>query len=427
MFKISIAIKGLMESTNFKNGIIFSLFSALNNGLNFLLIFILSIYLSKSDFGTINLFNTFLLISTTVISLGTQSYFSVAFFKKSNEELTMVLNSIILISLITFSLLTVSLFIISVVLEINIGFIFKYQFLGLLICFFQLIYNLNLEVFRLEEKPIYYGILSILWISLNLLITYYFCVNLSGGWIGRVNAQLIASILIFILNIYLLKKHGYLKRVIPQIIHLKESLHFGIPLIPHTSSVWMRQGIDRYFINFYHTTAMVGSFSFAYNFAGIIMMFGTAFNATNSVYIFKNLGNEFSEEIRLKLLKQTKLMTLLFFIITLISIVSVYFFIKILLPKYNDSVPFIIPLCLMGFLQSVYYLFVNYLFYFNKTKLLMYITFFVSVFHVFISFVITMYSTVYTAYLGLFSGLIICILTIYYSNKLVPLFNYKKI
>lgn len=49
---------------------------------------------------------------------------------------------------------------------------------------------------------------------------------------------------------------------------------WGIPLIPHLATSWIKQGGDRYIINYYYTLAEVGIFSFALNLSNIIDMIG---------------------------------------------------------------------------------------------------------------------------------------------------------
>jgi len=413
------------KNLSIKNGIIFTVFATLNNGLNFLLTLILSLYLTKEDFGVLNLFLTFILILTILISLGTQSFFSVIYFKKNKVYLNRILNSIMAISAVTLLILIAISLLLSRQVTLLVGFSTKYQLLGVIICFFQLFYTTNLEVYRLEEKPVKYGLMTMGWLSLNFVLTLYFCIALKRGWYGRADAQFIAAVIFFFINIYFLRKNGYLHLSKPGKSHYLKTLKFGLPLIPHNSTVWIRQGFDRYIINFYFGPGLLGSYSFIYNFTGLIMMVGTAFNSTNSVFIFKKLKDGNKEGIREALFKQIRIMTMIFLGLTIMAIILIYLLIELFVPKYQSAVIYIIPLCLAAFFQCIYYLFVNYLFFFNKTKTLMYITFTISVFHFGLSFLITRYSVAYTAYLTLFSNFLICIFVIYYSNKTFPLLNYK--
>lgn len=414
------------ENKLLKQGVAFTVFAAINNGLNFLLIFILSLFLSKQDFGVLNLFNIAVLIFSVLISLGTQSYFSVVFFKKTKKYVGSVLNSILVISIVTFAVLSFVILFSPQSLTQLIGFPKLYQFYALVICFFQLFYTINLEVYRLEESTIKYGMMTLIWVFLNFTITLYFCISLKLGWTGRVDAQIIASILLFIINLVILIKNDFLKFKLPNKNHFIRVLKFGLPLIPHNSTVWIRQGFDRFLINYYLGAITVGIFSFAYTFSGIIMMIGTAFNATNSVFIFKTLQNKNISETKVILSKQISLMIVVFFLITILGLTTGVVLIKFVIPKYNDAIPYLIPLCIAAFFQCVYYLFVNYLFYFDKTKTLMYITFSISVFHFLVSVILTKYSALFTSYLTLISNLVIAILVIIYTNKIYPLYVFNK-
>lgn len=420
--KISTPLAALSKNNLIRKGILFTVFASLNNGINFLLIFLLSIYLTKEDFGVLNLFNVFILVLSVLISVGTQSYFGVVFFKKNRIYLIQILNSILLISCVVFVLFLLLIIILPDTLSNLLGFSSEYQFYGLTLCLLQLYYSLNLEVFRLEEKPIQYGILSLFWVVSNFAFTYLFCISYKNGWVGRVDAQIISAVIVFLVNLIVMYKMGYLRLLIPTKIQISKTLNFGLPLVPHNSTVWIRQGFDRYIINFFHGAAMVGNYSFAYNLSGVLLMIGTAFNSTNSVYIFKTLKSN-KDENKPQLVKQIYLMIVLFASLTVIGYLLSIFVVNFFIPKYRDSIVYFLPLFFAAFFQCVYYLFVNYLLFFNKTRLLMYITFSISIFHFLVSFAITRYSVVYVAYLSLISNFLICLIVIFYTNKKCNLFS----
>ena len=415
-FEIKNIFNIIRRNNTVREGIVYAFFSALNNGLNFLILFGLSLVLNKSDFGILNLFNVFILIVSVVISLGTQSYFSVSFFKKNEEELKRIINSILFITstVFVFLLLVFSLF--SKNIESLVGFGLKMQILGLIYCLLQVFYFLILELYRIKETSIYYGVISTIWALLNVISTIYFCYIVKFGWEGRVYSQVLSTIPFFFFFFFLFYRENYLSFQYPKKENIKEILNFGLPLIPHSSTVWLRQGMDRYFINYYFSATIVGDYSFIYNFAGMIMMLGTAFNSTNSVFIYKKL-NEKNPNFRQEINSQNKKAIVFFFIATLLAIVLTFFLIRFFIPKYQNSIEFIIPLFLMAFFQCVYYLFVNFLFFFDKTKILMSITFGTAIFHLILSYFLTAYSPTFTAYINLLSNAIICIFVFKYCNN----------
>lgn len=136
-------------------------------------------------------------------------------------------------------------------------------------------------------------------------------ISISLDWQGRLYAQLVTCILFSSVSIVFLIKGNYLTFTVPSAKRIKDTLSFGIPLIPHGLSFWARQGLDRYIINYAYSQAIVGMFSFSFNFANVIQIVGTAFNASNSVFLFRSLSSD-SETTRKMLRKQERLMLLFF-------------------------------------------------------------------------------------------------------------------
>lgn len=424
LFKVPIRINRLIKNTVIKNSLIFTFFALLNNGINFLLTLYLADILPKSDFGVLNLFLTLILVFTVLIPLGTQGYISIIFFKKSKEYINKVVNGIFTISSCAFIGITLITTLVYPLTKPFLELPLLYILIAILICFLQILYNTTLEIYRLKEQPIKYGLISLFFVLLNVGLTYFLCVRQNYGWEGRAISQLISISICALLSLSILHRLGY--RLNPSFNKniYRKVLSFGVPLIPHSSSVWIRLGLDRYIINFFHGSAVLASFSYVYNFSGLILMVGTAFNASNSVLIFKSIRDE-NQLVTEKLRKQTIIMCFFFLGLSLISMILVVFLTHIFFPKYEDSNQYIFPLFLAAFFQCVYYLFVNYLFYFKKTKLLMYITFSISLLHFILSMIITRYSVIGLAYLNLLSNLIICSLVIYYSHKVYPIFKLK--
>ena len=77
--------KSNILNNNIRNGFLFAVFSIINSGLNFFLLFILAKNLTLEDYGYLNLYNNFITIGTIISSLGTSGYVSVVFFKNKNK------------------------------------------------------------------------------------------------------------------------------------------------------------------------------------------------------------------------------------------------------------------------------------------------------------------------------------------------------
>lgn len=413
-------ISKIFKNSLFKNGALFAFFSFLNSGINFLLLIILANFISPLEYGELNLFNTFVTLLSMLISLNTTGIISVEFFKTSREQFRKVLNGVLLLSTGTLCFFTSLLLILSNYLNIALGLSTEYQWLALLICYLQVFSSVNLDIWRLEEKPVSYGLYSVSTVLLNFILTLTLVIAFHQGWLGRLYAQVGVGVVFFFISVTFLIRRGYLKKLWPDKRNLKDALSFGLPLIPHTTSTWIRQGLDRYIINYFYVTSDVGLFSFAYNFANVIQIVGFAFNATNSVFIYKNLSLD-AVAARSCLWKQTKMMLLFFVLLAIFVCLATSIFIPVILPEYIGSIPYLFPLCIAAMSQCIYYLFVNYLFYYKKTRGLMYITFSMSILHFLLSLLLTRYSIMYTAYITMTVNFFITILVFLYSRKIYKL------
>lgn len=393
-------IHQITHSRNFRHGILYTVFSFVNSGISFILLLILAKYLTPADYGSLNLFTIFVTLLNIIIALCTTSYITVAFFQKKREELQKIIFIAFATTTVMLIIMACALLLIPNFVEKSVGVPIEYLWLGLMICYFGVFNNVNLDIWRLEEKPVTYGIYSVSFAVCNFILSFWLIVGLKYGWQGRVYAWYILGVLYFVVSLIFLVKRKYLVVSIPSLCLIKETYAYSLPLLPHTASFWLKQGLDRYIINYFHDQAVVGYFSFALNLAAIIGIVGTAFNATNSVFIYKKLSEGY-EKAKGVLSKQTKLMTIVFLGVSLTVGIFAFCLIHFFFPQYEAGIQYIIPLCLAGFFQCIYLLWVNYLFFYNRTKELMYTTVSTAILQIVLSLWLTRYSPLYTAYISM--------------------------
>lgn len=293
---------------------------------------------------------------------------------------------------------------------------FYHQIIALVISSCGVYNNIILNIWRVKEEIGKYGLFSCAFALLNFVLTLFFIIYLNQGWEGRINAYLIISILFLLISLIFIFRCDCLFCK-PDLNTYKDCLSYGLPLIPHSMTSWLRQGMDRIFLNNYQAVSIVGLFSFSYNFANLIMIIGAAFNSANSVFIFKNLAIG-GDNVRKRLRKQTILVVFFFLVLTIAVCLVSPFFINLFFPKYSECVPYLIFQCFTAFFHCVYLQFVNILFYYKKTKILMYITFSVSIIHLLCSMVLSQISVFLTLWVGLISGFLITLLVFLYSRKI---------
>lgn len=416
---VSHRIQGLLHNKTVKNGGLFAIFSFFNRGISFILLTILARYISPSDYGELSLFNTLVTLLGFIVGLSTAGYLGVSYFKESKEKFKEDFTAICLITFIaTFIILLF--FIISShwltgLLKISVKFIF----LGLLISFAHVFVGLNLDYYRVQEKLSWYGILSCSFALLNFILALYLVVGKDLNWHGQVYALSACNALYALIAMLFFLKNDLI-RLSRIWSTYKRIIIWGLPIIPHLASGWVKDGLDRYIIEGTHTMADVGLFSFAMTLAGIIIMIGSAFNQTNSVNLYQILSSDDTNERKLKqLYRREKYFSLLYLVLVIAIMIGGATFIPIIMPKYISCVPYFLILSVYGFFQCVYFLYCNYLFYFICTKKLMYITFGSSIIHFMLSLWLTRYSLFFTCLIYVFSIMIVVFLVYKQSRRLL--------
>lgn len=414
-------IRNLYSSKTLFNGALFSMFSFINRGISFLLLLILANYITPHEYGYLSLYSTVGMVLSYFIAMSTTGYAGIVFFKEGKVGISKTFSSVLLISIVMlivfFLALGIGSSIIPKVLKLDLNILS----IAIIVSFFNVFGSFWLDYYRLKENVKLCGIFTCGSALLNFVLSIFLVRYLKLSWEGRVYAELFCAVLLGGLGIGYFIRNGFLTKDIKD--YVKPMLMWGVPLIPHMATNFIRQGCDRYIINSSHTIADVGLFSFALNLSNLITMVGFGFNQSNSVDIYKTLSNENlpKDVILQKVNKQKKVFLLLYLLVTIVVFFACYFILPIVLPKYATSLQYFPLLAVYGMLVCYYLVYTNFLFFYKKTKNLMYITFSSSVLHLLLSLCLTRYSLYITASLYVFTQLLVVGAVRWQANKLLKL------
>ncbi len=419
-------IKKLFHNKTVRNGGLFAVFSFFNKGISFILLTILARYIAPAEYGELSLFNTLVLLFSYIVGLSTSGYVSVSFFKKEPAKFKQDFSAICVITVLTSIVLCCCLVAFSTPLSKLLKLSTSFLFLGFFISFANTFVNLNLDYFRVKEKLSLYGLLSCSFALLNFLLTLYLVIVKNLNWPGQVFSLLICNLIFSLIALIIFQKNKLL--VLPKKWRIyKRIILWGLPIIPHLASGWIKQGLDRYIIADTHSLSEVGLFSFAMTLTSTIIMVGTAFNQTNSVNLYQTLSsNESFDQIVKTLRRKEKFLASLYLFLVISIMICGFVLIPILMPKYSSCVPYFLILSVYGFFQCIYLLYCNYLFYFDNTKQLMMITFGSSILHLILSLWLTRYSLFYTCFIYVFTIIIVVLLVFLQSRKLLKIRGYAQ-
>lgn len=387
----------IVNNKTIQEGGLYSIYSFIGKGTSFVLLILLANYIQPKEYGQLSLFNTVVMLLGYFMGLSSFGYISVSFFKNSKDDFRKDFTIVVSLYLLTtaFFILILLLFgdYLSEILNLSI----KLLFYAIVISVFNIFFFICQDLARIREEVGVYGVLSCSNALINFVLSLLLVIYFQQSWLGRVNAQLICTLLFGILSISLFLKYQLFD------FHLnwdryKVILRYCLPIIPHLTTNWIRQGCDRYIIDYNYTIYEVGLFSFALNLVGIFNMIGLAFNSTSQVSLYKLLSNKDGQpDVLTRIDKLTRMMFYIYTIACVVLTIILPIIVYVFLPSYVPSLGYFFILSIFGYLECLYYLFCNYLFYYGKTKQIMFITFGTSILHLILSLLFTCYSLYYTA------------------------------
>lgn len=363
----------IINNKLFKNSFIYTSSNVIKSTIPFLLLPVLTRYLTPTDYGIVATFQVLLAIAVVFVNLNMHGAVAINFFKIEKQELEVYIGNVFVILFISFFL---TLCIISAVkepLSHLINFPENWLSIIVVIALSQSVFTLTLTLWQVEQKPLPYGIFQIAQTVLNVILSLIFVVALNWQWQGRVLGIIIASIVFGFISFFIIYRRKYIKFNFNK-AHIKDALVFGIPLIPHALGAWMMTSIDRVFINSMVNVASTGIYTVGYQVGMIIGLLATSFNQAWSPFLFEKLKENDSTS-KLRIVKFTYLYGVGIIILALSLSLVAPFFLKFFVSKdFHCAYKYVCWIALGYAANGMYFMVVNYIFYVKKTYILAWIT-----------------------------------------------------
>lgn len=410
-----------------KNTLIYFFADIFNKAVPFLLLPILTTYLTPEDYGIIATFGVFTSILVIFISMNTLGSIEVIYFQISKEKLKIYIANIFLIISISLFFILFATVLLSLQLTSLLNIPLEWLIVGVFISLAQVLNTINLLLWRVEYKAKNYSFFEIAQNLFNVSLTLLFVIALNMDWEGRLLAMAIAMISFGFLSFYLVVKvRGYFTFTYNK-EYIKDALHYGIPLIPHSLAGWIKTGLDRVFLTSLVGVAATGIYSVGYQLGTIVMVIATSLYKAWLPKLYEMMTNMTDEDK-----KQIVKFTYLYFIGILLLTVVLYFsldiFIKLFIGEEFAESKNIVLFILMAYaFDSMYFAVVPYMFYNKKTKIISAVTISTSLIHAPLSYWLIkeygMYGATYASVVTF--GLTFFVIW-YYSNKVyaMPWFSF---
>ncbi|MEX9906886.1 lipopolysaccharide biosynthesis protein [Providencia rettgeri] len=352
-----------------KNTSIYLISNILNAAIPFILLPILTRYLTPSEYGQIAMFQVLLSALTTFIGLNSVGAANRKFYDNdTDDQILKSFNGSCIQILIITTLLTIfpMLFIGEIISEF-LSIPLSWIVIAILISALTFVTALRLGQWQIRSQAKIFGVLQVSNSIVNMLLSLFLVIIMKHGASGRIDAQLITALFIAITSLFLLYKDKLLKIFTWKPAQIKEILLFGIPLIPHHIGFFLLSSVDRFFINKEIGLAEAGIYMVAIQLSSALAIIFDAINKAFVPWLFSKLKENIYSE-KLKIVKYTYLY---FFALTIIALLAFLIgpilFIFIAGDKYSHGRELIGWLCLGQIFGGMYLMVTNYIFYSKKT------------------------------------------------------------
>ncbi len=370
-----------LQSKFLRNIGIYAVTDVVNKLVPFILLPILTRYLTPTDYGMISMFTVFVGVLGVFISLETHTAIGVNFFKKNKEELRIFISNVLLIITAASFVVLIFTFLFEDSLVEAIKLPLKWLVISVLVTLFTIFTTINIILWQSEERAFPVGIYRILQTLLNFGLTLILVVGYNMDWEGRLIASATAALTFGCISFGLFFKREYINFKLDK-ADIKSALGFGVPLLPHAIGVWIRTGVDRLFLTMLVSTSATGLYTVGYQIASVILVITIAFNKAYTPYLYKQLSN-FSLVKKKRQVKYSYLyMLFLFFAAGLLSLLSPYIIEVFIGEEFVESRIFVSWFAFGFALFGINQLFANYVVFSEKTSYMSYVTTIIGLLHV---------------------------------------------
>lgn len=331
----------------------------------FILIPYLSRKLGVEGYGELSYYQTYIALFVIFLGLSQDGAIARYFYFYGKRSLPLVINSGIIYTLIiSFILLCIIFFLRSTIL---IWAVFS--------ALFQSLLSAQLSIRQCQKKASSYALIQIIYSVLSLIITILFLEIFESNLVEmRIIALSLATTLSFCIAYILYMRDRKIKiffNVKKYKIGILYILVFGIPLIFHNMSFFIKGQVDRFFIYHQFSSSDLGLYSMGANLASIFSVLIMAVNKASIPYYYELLKNK-----KMDIKKIYKIASLSLLFIPLPSIVIYLipesFFLLLLGNEYSGVKYFFSIFVLSNMLLIPYVILVNYIFYFGYNKIISY-------------------------------------------------------
>ena len=402
---------------------IYAASSLFSKGVSFLLLIVLTHYLSPGEQGIYTLFTVYVGVLFPIIHIGIINASQVEYFKMEKGNLRSYLVSSLSISVVIFVVISLLFFLLGNRAAERMNISPGWLVLIPVVAFSRIIPSLVSAIYRSMEEALKFTWYNVFMAIAYALFTLLFVLLFRMKWEGRILGTAAGGLLFFGIGLIILHKKnllgnfGEVKKE-----HQLSALKFGLPLIPHLLAVILIDTSDKIFIANKMGVYEVGIYNMGYKFGALILLMQNIFMNVWNPFLYKRLGNE-GLRSKTEIVKQAWFFFILIVAaVGLLTLISPFCFDHFIDQRYKEGIQFVFWVALGYCFYSIFNMLGSIILYFKKTDVLSYM----SVANVLLNmalnyYLIDIYGTIGAAYATFISFFAIFICCFIYVNSIVRL------
>lgn len=410
-----------------QSAFVYTLTSAINSAIPFLLMPVLTRYLTPTDYGIVAMFGVLLSFVAPFTGLSINGAIARQYYDRDEVDMPRYVTNCLLILLSSTIIVGIIFYFLAEPISKISSFPMQWMWAVIVVSAAQFINQVNLTLWQVQVKPFSYGIYQISQTVLNLGFTLWFVVGLGMNWQGRIQAQVIAFVSFAIFGLYLLYRNGWIKLRIDK-GYIQNALNFGVPLIPHALSGTIKTMVDRVMITSMVSVASTGLYSVGFQIGMIIGILEDAFNKAYVPWLFERLKrDQYSEKIMIVKLTYAYFAVIICLALAL-GVIAPWFLSFFVGSQFVGSGQYVLWIAVGFAFDGMYKMVVNYIFYVRKTYILAWVTFSTAIVSIVINyFAIKYLGAIGAAYTYALMGFVTFLLVWLLSSRVYPMpWNLRK-
>lgn len=382
------------------------------NVISFFILPVLSHLLSPEDFGIIGMFTLTTQLFTPIVGLSMNSIIGRCYYTR-NDMPSLIGSSIIFIIAMFFGiflLLLISPDFFSSIIGIDKPIVI----VALVASLFAIFNATFLTIIQLQKKPVYWGIITLIGLLLNIGVTFLLIFTLNLTYQARIVGITVASLVQVLVGYYFITKNTLVHFRINK-KHFMYFIKLGVPLIIVALSGWGLLSLDKILLQYFTNLQIVGFYVMASTLSSIIYQFINSITMAWTPFAYESLAKNVFQS-----LYNNSLIIFIFFILgsIILSTLGVYIFKFIIAEKFYISLN-LIPIISAGIaISGLTSLLMPYILHAEDTKLLSLFTLISFLVAVGLNIILIKRMGMYGAALGTLAGHALrAIMMLLYVNK----------